>query len=116
MIDQAGRRDPESDLHDEIVRRIVGVADPDKIIVFGSRARGDHRPGSDVDILVIQKSTEPRYRRSGPLYAALAGLPVEVDVLVYTPWEILEWSAVDQAFVTTAVREGIVVYETSISR
>ena len=56
MIDQARRRDPESDLRDEIVRRIVGVTDPDKVIVFGSRARGDHRPESDVDILVIQES------------------------------------------------------------
>ena len=46
-------------------------------------------------------------------YRALARLPVEVDVLVYAPREILEWSAVDQAFVTTAVREGLVVYERS---
>ncbi len=44
---------------------------------------------------------------------ALASLPVEVDVMVYTPREILEWSGVDRAFVTTAVREGIVVYERS---
>jgi predicted nucleotidyltransferase len=111
MIGQARADVAGSDLHREIVRRIIGVADPDKVIIFGSRARGDHRPDSDVDILVIQESSEPRYRRAGPLYAALASLPVEVDVLVYTPREVLEWSKVDQAFVTTAVREGIVVYE-----
>lgn len=111
---EPGRRSgepPGSDLHREIVRRIVAVADSDKVIVFGSRARDDHRPDSDVDILVIQESTEPRYKRAGPLYRALADLPIEVDVLVYTPREVHEWRRVDQALVTTAVREGIVVHE-----
>ncbi len=111
MIDSTSPVRSESDLHSEIVRRIVGVTDPDKVIVFGSRARGDQRPESDVDVLVIQESSEPRYKRAGPLYAALASLPVEVDVIVYTPREILEWGEVDQALVTTAIREGIVVYE-----
>ena len=45
------------------------------------------------------------------MYVALADLPVEVDVVVYTPSEIREWSAVPQAFVTTAMREGRVLYE-----
>lgn len=100
-----------TDLEREVVRRIVGVVDPDKVIIFGSRARGDHRPDSDLDILVIQESSEPRYKRSASHYGALASLPIEVDVLVYTPREVLEWSRVPQAFVTTAIREGVVVYE-----
>ena len=103
----------EGALYEEIVRRIVALADPDKIIVFGSRARGDHRADSDIDILVIKESSEPRYRRSGPLYGALANLPraVDVDISVYTPAEVNDWREVRQAFVTTAVREGIVLYE-----
>ena len=101
----------ECALYEEIVRRIVALADPDKIIVFGSRARGDHRADSDIDILVIKESCEPRYRRSGPLYGALASLPCELDISVYTPDEVAEWSGVRQAFVTTATREGIVLYE-----
>jgi uncharacterized protein len=100
-------------LFDEIARRIVEVCQPQKVIVFGSRARGDHRPDSDVDILVVAESDEPRYRRAGRLYTALASLPIEVDILVYTPREIEEWSQVPQAFVTTATREGLVVYERS---
>jgi predicted nucleotidyltransferase len=95
----------------EIVRRILGVARPHKIILFGSRARECHRPGSDYDVLVIQASAEPRYRRAVPFYRALAGLPAEVDVIVYTPEEVADWSAVPQAFVTTALREGVVLYE-----
>jgi predicted nucleotidyltransferase len=51
----------------EIVRRIVETIHPKKILLFGSRARGDARPESDIDLLVIADSTEPRYRRSAPL-------------------------------------------------
>jgi len=99
------------DLIRDVVRRIVEAAQPDKIILFGSRARGDARPDSDIDILVIQDSTEPGYRRDAALYLALAGLNAPVDVITYTPEEVRDWSAVPQAFITTAVREGKVVYE-----
>lgn len=96
---------------DEIVRRIVRMANPLRVILFGSRARGDARPESDFDLLVIRQSSEPRHRRSAPIYSALADLPVEVEVMVYTPGEVLQWAEVSEAFVTTAVREGQVLYE-----
>ncbi|MGI8856378.1 MAG: nucleotidyltransferase domain-containing protein [Thermomicrobiales bacterium] len=96
-----------------IVTRIERIARPERVILFGSRARGEARTNSDYDLLVIAESDEPRYRRAAPLYAALADVPVEADVLVYTPAEVAEWSAVPQAFVTTAIREGQVVYERS---
>jgi len=99
------------DVTEDIVRCLVEAAQPEKIILFGSRARGDARPNSDFDVLVIKESDEPRYRRDAPLYVALAGLDVPVDVMVYTPEEIREWSEVPMAFITTAVREGKVVYE-----
>jgi predicted nucleotidyltransferase len=102
---------PDKDVVQEIVRRIVAAAQPDKVILFGSRARGKARPDSDFDFLVIKDSDEPGYRRDAPLYLALAGLNAPVEVLTYTPEEIREWSAVPQAFITTAVREGKVVYE-----
>ena len=95
----------------DIVRRIVDTAQPERVILFGSRARGDARPNSDYDVLVIKHSDEPRYRRSAPLYVALADLPVEVEVMVYTPEEVDDWSQVSQAIVTTAVREGTTIYE-----
>lgn len=96
---------------DELVRRIRRVADPQKIVLFGSRATGTEQLASDYDLLVIQASDQPRYRRSVPLYTALADLSVEVDVVVYTPEEVQEWSAVPEAFVTTVIREGVVLYE-----
>ena len=102
---------PNDNLIDDIVRRILETAQLEKIILFGSRARGDARPNSDFDLLVIKESSEPGYRRDAPLYVALAGLNVPVDVMVYTPEEVTDWSAVPQAFITTAVREGKVLYE-----
>lgn len=95
----------------DLVRRIVRAVDPMKVILFGSRARGDARPDSDFDLLVVRESDEPRYARSRSIYTALADLPVEVEVMFYTPAEIEEWQAVPQAFVTTAIREGKVLYE-----
>ena len=97
----------------EIVRRIRSVAAPKKIVLFGSRARGDHRPDSDIDLLVIKDSPLPRHRRAIPLYAALADLLLDVDteIIVYTPSEVEEWRGAGAAFVTTALREGTVLYE-----
>jgi predicted nucleotidyltransferase len=96
---------------DEIVRRIVATIRPRRVILFGSHARGNARPDSDVDLLVIAESTEPRHCRSAPLYGALSDILVPMDILVYTPEEVQEWREVRQAFVTTAVREGKVLYE-----
>ncbi len=101
----------EDRLLKEMVDRIRKTLNPERIILFGSRARGPAQNRSDYDLLVIQESEQPRYRRSVPLYRLLADLPAEVDVLVYTPQEVHDWSAVPQAFVTTAIREGKILYE-----
>jgi predicted nucleotidyltransferase len=102
---------PRGETLQQIVDGILSVTTPDRIVLFGSQARREGRAGSDFDILVVQESTQPRFQRAVPMYVALADLPVEVDVVVYTPSEIREWSAVPQAFVTTAMREGRVLYE-----
>lgn len=98
-------------LLDEMVDRIRDAMEPERIVLFGSRARGTAREDSDFDLLVVKESSEPRYRRSAPLYTRLADLPVEVEIVVYTPEEVLDWSNVPQAFVSTALREGKVLYE-----
>lgn len=99
------------EITEKIVSRILSRMRPRKIVLFGSQARGDADPRSDFDILVIGESTRPRYERSAPLYAALADLPIEVDAVVYTPAEVEDWREVPRSLVSTALREGTVIYE-----
>ncbi len=95
----------------EIVKRIRDAVMPLKIVLFGSRARGTSKITSDFDVLVVNESQDERCKRAAPLYRMLADLPVEVDIMVYTPKEVEEWREVKEAFVTTAIREGKVLYE-----
>lgn len=101
----------EDEVLAEIVRRIVETADPDKVILFGSRARGEGGPHSDYDILVVKDSDQPQYRRTVPLYVALRDVWTPVDVVWWTQAEIDDWSEVKTFFITTVVREGRVVYQ-----
>jgi predicted nucleotidyltransferase len=84
---------------------------PDRIILFGSHASGKANPTSDLDILVIADSNAPRHKRSIPIYKTLSGLLVPKDIVVYTQQEIDEWRDVPQAFITTAIANGKVIYE-----
>jgi uncharacterized protein len=56
------------------VRQILSVGSPEKIVLFGSWARGQARPDSDLDLLIIEESDLPRYRRAGRYRMALLGL------------------------------------------
>jgi len=91
----------------EVVKRIVSAVDPEKIILFGSYAYGMPKKESDLDLLVVVKeSSLPRYKRSVPIYKALAGILIPKDIIVYTEKEIEEWSNVPLAFITTIIRKG----------
>ncbi len=96
---------------EQITRRIVEGFHPQRLILFGSRARGDERRDSDVDLLIVAPSAEPRWRRAVPVYRALAGLGVPKDIVWWTPEEIAEWRGVKTHFINTVLREGIVLYE-----
>ncbi|MFH1021923.1 MAG: nucleotidyltransferase domain-containing protein [Planctomycetota bacterium] len=84
---------------------------PDRIILFGSRARGDARCGSDYDIMIVGPSSFPRWRRTPLIYRLLAGLGVSKDVLWWTPEEVKEWEGVKSHFISSVLHEGIVLYE-----
>ena len=94
-----------------IVQRLLAAGQPQKIILFGSQARGQAGHDSDYDLLVIENSSQPRYRRAVAYRRALKDLGTSKDIVVWTPREIAEWQNVSNAFITTALREGAVLYE-----
>jgi predicted nucleotidyltransferase len=96
---------------EEIVTRIVARFDPQRLILFGSHARGEARKDSDFDLLIIAPSSEPRWRRTVPVYRLLAGLGVPKDIVWWTPEEIAEWRDVKSHFIHRALREGKVLHE-----
>lgn len=95
----------------EIVQRLVRAIDPDRIILFGSRARGKPRPDSDVDLLIVKDSEQPLHRRAIAAHRALAGLDCSVDIIWRTPAEVREWAQVRTHVIGRALREGRVLHE-----
>lgn len=93
-----------------IVQRVVAVAKPDKIILFGSAARGEMTQHSDVDILVVKRGQFNRGHLVEDIYMNLIGVGQAVDVIVVTPEEIERYKDRAALVIYPAVREGRVVY------
>ena len=99
------------DLLSTIGDRIADQFDPVQIILFGSRARGEARADSDVDLLVILPSVDDKRRTAIAIRRALNGLPASKDIIVATPQEIAERGDVIGLVLRPALREGKVLYE-----
>jgi predicted nucleotidyltransferase len=95
---------------DEIIRRIVAVARPEKVILFGSAARGAMGPNSDVDLLVIKRGDFHRGRLTEEIYMNLFGVGAAVDVVVVTPEDVERYRDSFALVIYPALREGKVVY------
>ena len=80
--------------NDELIRemaaRIVRQFDPDRIILFGSHARGDAGPDSDVDLLIVMPLSGSRRKKAVEIGVALHDIRLPKDVIVTTPEEF-EW-------------------------
>jgi predicted nucleotidyltransferase len=93
----------------EIVRRVVEVAEPERIILFGSTARGEMGPNSDIDLLVV-KANVHRRQLAKRIYRHLIGVGHAVDVIVVTPEDIERYRDSHAFIIAPALREGKVVY------
>lgn len=94
-----------------MVRRIVQLCDPEKIILFGSHATGHARAGSDVDLLVITRKGESKRQVAVELYRALRGAGVGKDIIVVRPEEFERYRNVIGTILYPAARDGKVLYE-----
>jgi predicted nucleotidyltransferase len=96
---------------EEIAKRIVAEFDPQRIILFGSRARGDERADSDLDLLVEMATDLPAAERIRAVDRLFRPRSWPMDVVVLTPDEAAASRASRNSLVRIAEREGRVVYE-----
>jgi uncharacterized protein len=108
---------PESLLLKQMVEIIVETVAPDKIILFGSRAKGTARADSDYDFIVVKGEaffeTHSRREESGKLRRALAKFRVSKDILMYSAEEVEQRQDWRNSVVFCALKEGKVLYERS---
>ena len=100
-----------------MVQAIVDEVDPEQVILFGSRGRGEERENSDVDLIVVE--AEPfgpgrsRHKELVRLYHVLAGLPVPTDILVYSHEDVAYWRDSLNHVLARALLEGKVLHESA---
>lgn len=102
-------------LLDQMVQAIVAEVDPEQVILFGSRARGDAREDSDVDLVVVEAEpfgkTRSRRLEAARVYQAVAGFDALTDILIYSRDEVDHWRDSVNHVLARALREGTVLYE-----
>ena len=103
-----GKVDP--DVLADVVRRVAEVAKPDKVILFGSAARGEMGPHSDIDLLVV-KDVDDAHGLAGDIYMNLRGVEAAVDLVVVSPREVERYKDTHALVIKPALREGRIVYE-----
>ena len=102
-------------LMDRMVQVIVEEVDPEQVVLFGSRARGDAAADSDVDLIVVESAPFGADRNRGfeetRLWRALASFHVPKDILVFSRDEVDYWHDSLNHVLARALREGTVLYE-----
>ena len=101
---------------DEIVRRVVEVSHPERIILFGSAARGELGPDSDYDLLVVKSDVAHRRRLAQAIHLNLFGVGVPVDIIVVTPDDIDFARDRVGSIIGPALREGREIYAAADAR
>ena len=102
---------PQSDhILQQMVLRLVQRFDPEQIILFGSRARGQARLDSDYDLLVVMPLTDSKRAQQVAMRMALHDFNVPKDVIVVTPEEVARQYRIVGTLICPALREGKVLY------
>jgi uncharacterized protein len=96
----------------QIANRISDRFQPEKIILFGSYARGEAHPHSDLDLLIVVETLPPRGQRSAPILRMLAETYIEpIDIVVRSAQTLKQWEHVPGSFAHQVLTEGIVLYD-----
>lgn len=96
---------------DTVVRRIVETSSPVGVLLFGSYARGEQRPDSDMDLLVVVPDEIVQKRAHGAmLRRSVSGVPMSMDLVVVRRSELERWRNVKGLVYREAVNEGKVLF------
>jgi predicted nucleotidyltransferase len=95
---------------DQLIRQIVEMVHPVRIIVFGSAARGEMKRDSDVDLLIVMPEGAHRRKIAQKIYKGLTGIRVPFDILVATPSDLERYKDNIGLIYGTVLREGKEVY------
>ena len=95
---------------EKVAARMGDAVNAERVILFGSHARGEAGRNSDVDLMVIAESNLPRFKRSRELYKLIRPYPFGMDLVVYTPQEVEKGKKSPLSFVSTVLREGKTLY------
>ena len=93
-----------------VAEQIGDAVNAERVILFGSYARGQADEHSDVDLMVIANSTLPRFKRSRELYKLFRPHPFDMDLIVCTPEEVEKGRRSPLSFVSRVLREGKTLY------
>jgi predicted nucleotidyltransferase len=96
---------------EKAVKIIVNEIKPDKILLFGSRARGDYRGESDYDLCIIKEGVEHRRKLAQKIYRLLYGSGIPVDIIVETPEEFERLKNYSSLIYREIARNGRLLYE-----
>lgn len=103
------------DVLERMVETIVEAVQPEAVVLFGSHARSDAGPYSDVDLLIVESRPfgkgRSRRKEMARLWRLLASFPVPKDILVYSKEEVEQWRDSLNHVLGRAMREGRVLYE-----
>jgi predicted nucleotidyltransferase len=95
----------------DAVNIIVKKFEPDKIILFGSRAAGTADQDSDYDLCVLKSSLQHKRKTAQDISRALVGLKFAVDLIVETPEKFGEWKANPFLIYGKIAEQGKILYE-----
>jgi predicted nucleotidyltransferase len=95
----------------KIVNKIASSTHPEKIFLIGSYATNKANEDSDIDLLIVKDTNEPRHKRSIEIQKLLRGTKIPVDILVYTIEEFEKEKSVSFSFVSSAIQNAKLVYE-----
>jgi predicted nucleotidyltransferase len=101
---------PDQKMITELVQRIVEIAHPLRIILFGSAARGEMKPDSDIDVLIVVPEGTHRRHTAQKIYRHMIGFPVAVDVVVATESDLRTFGENFSLVYYPVLREGREIY------